>query len=445
MKRIFQLLLWTALLLSLVGCGAAVQSGEGSMRQPVSFYYRAGSEDYSGGAIQAELRDLGPEALSVEEILTMYLRGPLRENLRSPFPADLALEKTVLQDGLLTLTFNDAYANLSGIQLTLVNACLVHTMTQFSGIDSVCVQTTGSTVTEQVSVSLRPENFLLVDDSDTNDQVTVRLYFSDENGRYLVEETRSRFFASETEIPAYILQQLILGPQGDSALASLPEGTVLLDVQLEDGQCTVNFSEAFLLNRPTNHIQSRVTLFSIVNSLTELTEIESVRILCGGKPITAGYYLDLTEPLYRDESILARRQGDHEFYDANLYVTLEGREALAAVPVRVRRSENRFLAADVLNALLSFKGVNGYADPTPDGALVVDLTVQGGLCKVVFNSSFALCDQDPIQAQRAVRAVVATLCALDSVEQVQIEIYNSKLTSVDLSEPLTVQPEWTLE
>lgn len=445
MKRRIVMALCAVLLLGLCACGlAAVADEEPAPVQPVNFYYQAAAGDFSGGAIQAEVRDLGPETLPAEEILELYFRGPVSEGLRSPFPADLAVDYVSLSDGVLTLAFNDAYASLSGVQLTLANACLVYTLVQFEGIESVCLQTTGSMLSGQLSVPLEAEDFLLLDDSAINDQTTVKLYFSDENGRYLVEETRSRFFTSESDIPAYVLQQLLAGPQGDHALAALPEGTSLLGVQVEGGLCTVNFSEEFLLNRPQSYEQARMAVFSVVNSLTELPEIESVRILCAGESVERGYFLDLTKALYRDEAVLAGQISSGSF-DANLYVVLNGQEILATAPTYVRRSDSRVLAMDVLNALIAFKGLNGYENPIPNGALVVDLTVEEGLCQVTFNSSFALCDTDEATATQAVRAVVATLCALDGIDRVQIQVYNSELTHVDLSEPWTSDPAWVLE
>lgn len=443
MKRMWSMLLCFALLLGLCGCTPPAQETPAPV-QPVNFYYQADSSDFSGGAIGAEVRDLGPETLPVEEILELYFQGPVSETLHSPFPADLAVEYASLSGGVLTLALNDAYATLTGVQLTLANACLVHTMVQFEGMESVCLQTTGSVLSEQLSVPLKAEDFLLVDDSDTNDQTTVKLYFSDENGRYLVEETRSRFFTSESDIPAYVLQQLLAGPQRDHALATLPEGTSLLGVQVENGQCAVNFSEEFLLNRPQNYELARMTVFSVVNSLTELPEIESVRILCAGEPVERGYFLDLTQPLCRDEAMLAGQISAGSF-DANLYVVLNGQMVLATVPTYVRRSDSRVLALDVLNALITFKGVNGYENPIPNGTLVVDLVQDGGLCQVTFNSSFALCDTDETTAAQAVRSVVATICALDGVDRVQIQVYNSELTHFDLSEPLSSDPSWVLE
>lgn len=446
MKRLLGALLCGALLLGLSGCRPASDSG-GEMLQPVAFYYETVMDEntaWAGSAIAPEIRDLGPETLPAEEILNLYLEGPTAETLQLPFPQEVALESAELTNGTLTLTFNEAYASLSGVQLTLANACLVYTMTQFAGVDSVLVQTTGSMLTDQLSSPLRAENFLLEDDSATNDQVTVKLYFSDENGRYLVEETRSSFFASEADIPAYILRQLLNGPEGERALAVLPEGTDLLGVQVAGGLCTVDFSGEFLENRPQSYAQARMAVLSVVNSLTELSEIESVRILCDGQSIDMGYFLDLSKALYRDETAFYKQTGS-QLYDANLYLTLDGWEVLAPVPVQVRRIANRELALDVLNALVAFEGLNGYENPIPKGTLVLDLTTAGGLCHVAFNSVFALCGEDETQAAQAVHAVVSTLCALDGIERVEIEINDGKLTGIDLSAPLTAEADWVLE
>ena len=61
----------------------------------------------------------------------------------------------------------------------------------------------------------------------------------------------------------------------------------------------------------------------------------------------------------------------------------------------------------------------------------------------MFNAAFAMTESEE-QEQEAVRSVVATLCALEHIDRVAIELQNSKLAAVDLSEPLTVEPAWLL-
>ncbi len=446
MKRGVWLLL-CALLLLQTACSAVSDPRE-NMAQPVRFYYCFAQDDetYGGetGAMGWEWRDLGPEPMTASEILNLYLKGPQSQNLRSPFPADAVLDQAQVADGLLTVGLGEELLELTGVQRTLAAACLVYTMTQFADITGVQLTAGEATLSGVWGGVLKPESFLLEDDTATSDQTTVKLYFSDMAGRYLTEETRS-CSDSEEALPEYILRQLLAGPQTQDARAVLPEGTKLLGVQITDGVCTVNFSEEFLRNGPKTHRLARLTVFAVVNSLTELPQVECVRFLCEGKAPGLYTALDLSQPLYREELAVGSAQKDAERLDATLYLPCGQLPGLVAVPLLVARTGDQRAEADVLDALLSFEPANGYENPFPEGTRVLDLSLEDGLCRVCFNSAFALCGEVPAQARQAVRSVVATLCALEDVEQVQITIQDGVLTAVDLSQPLSPQNGWIFE
>lgn len=442
MKRVWSLLLAAALLLA---AGCHWETGQKSYENPVQRYYLYQDEatgEYAGalGAMGCETVELEEEQ-DLEAYIQDYLEGPQSPELRTPFPADVTLEAFTLREGLLTLKLNDAFFTLSGIDRTLAIACIVYSMTELPQVEEVALAAPESIGSDSLlAMPLTPEQFLLYDDSATSDERTLKLYFSDAGARFLVEETRTRSFGTESEIPAYLVEELLGEPEKGTSLRVLPEGTALREITLEDGLVTVDFSRAFRENAPKTHVQARMAVFSLVNSLTELDQVERVQILCQGEKIDDYCGLDLTEPLTREESALGK--GTKGSFDTNLYVPCGG--ALATVPSAIRRTVGRTAAADVLSALLSFSSCGGYENPFPEGTLAVELQIRNGICTVTFNSAFALCDSDPVQAEQAVRSVVATLCALEGVTAVQIEIYNAQFTSVDLSEPLTVGEDWIM-
>ncbi len=401
--------------------------------QPVSFYYLSAAEGQVQGAnsaLYSEIHDLGAGVFTAKEVLERYLQGPESKQAALPFPAALKVQSAEIQDGLLTIEFSQDL-QLNGMQQKLAEACLVLTMTQLPEIRAVQI---GRHAPMQAGA------FLLYDDSATSDQVTVKLYFSDANGRYLVEETRSRSFGTPEEIPTYILQQLLDGPHTQDSLPVLPEGTNLLGVELEGGVCTVNLSEAFWLNRPTTHGEARMTIFSVVNALTELSQIDSVQFRCVGVPLGDYRGIDLSRPLYREEPALGKDAPTS--LDRVIYLPCGTEGKLAAVPMQIHQTAGRVGTDAVLNALLTFKPANGYENPFPDGTQVMDQETVGGTCTVTFNSAFGLCDEDPVQAQKAVRAVVATLCALDGIDRVQVQVNNTTLTQVDISRPMKTGTAW---
>ena len=155
-----------------------------------------------------------------------------------------------------------------------------------------------------------------------------------------------------------------------------------------------------------------------------------------GKSVRNYGGLDLTQLFYRDERAIGKKQADDRTVDCTLWVPCGEQGDFAEVPVMVDQTAGRSLEMDLINELLSVEEMNGYHNPFPDGMMVTEVRVKGGVCTVLFNSAFALADSDPVQASQAVHSVVNTLCNLDGIDAVEILIHNGKMTSVDLSKAL---------
>lgn len=81
-------------------------------------------------------------------------------------------------------------------------------------------------------------------------------------------------------IERMVVQRLISGPTTQDTYSTLPEAVKLLGVSVVDKVCYVNLSEEFadeLVN-----VASEVEIYSIVNSLCSLDNIESVKIFING-------------------------------------------------------------------------------------------------------------------------------------------------------------------
>ena len=76
------------------------------------------------------------------------------------------------------------------------------------------------------------------------------------------------------------MEQLLKGPQGEEGRSAIPDGTKLLGVSVLDGVCFVNFSEGFL--NQNYEIAEPVVIYSIVNSLAELSNVNKVQISING-------------------------------------------------------------------------------------------------------------------------------------------------------------------
>ena len=427
MKRKCLLILLAAAVTALCLAGCA-QSGAESSEDGLLFYYLDNLNDYDtfgsqDGALGAETRTFPDGIPDYAQLLNQYFVGPENDQLRSPFPEDLQCLETSLDESVLTVILSEAYDSLQGIQRTMAAGCIVKTLCQLDSITGVCLETERNVSLSGEPKVLTANDFVCEDLGAVNTETTVRLYFSDLNGRYLVSSERKTYFSDADEIPTYVMEQLIAGPTDDDQLPTIPEGTELLGLTVEnDGNCTVDLSSEFLYNRPDTGFLERMTVYSIVNSLTELEPIKSVRILVEGENVGQYLNMDLDQPLVRDESALDMvREGLNET-DATLYVHGCGDVQLAPIPVSIRENAESALQETLVRELTAFQEINGLTNPLPQGTSLRWANLRGSTCWVDFSQSFLAAAGNYNQEQLAVQSVVATLLSLDRVDAVRISV-----------------------
>ena len=109
-------------------------------------------------------------------------------------------------------------------------------------------------------------------------QTAITLYFEDKESMQLVTEEKKVDAKDLVDNPyLYIVNLLILGPNSENLQNSIPEGTKVNKAELNGDCVTVDLSKDFLNSSGTNAI------YSIVNSLTELKEVNSVKFLIDGE------------------------------------------------------------------------------------------------------------------------------------------------------------------
>ena len=151
-----------SLLLFLPACSSARKSSD------ILLYFCTSQETHHGPAIQSQPYS-GSTIPGVEELVDALLAGPTEHGLVSPFPSDLSLQSWTLEDGLLTLNFSEQYGGLADISLTLADYCLVLTLSQVEGVDTVQIQSAGHTYHSRSHQTLRPEEAIL--DQHLSDEV----------------------------------------------------------------------------------------------------------------------------------------------------------------------------------------------------------------------------------------------------------------------------------
>ena len=256
-----------------------------------------------------EMKATTTEAM-IEEFFAVLCAEPDDVDYRKPIPSDVEITKYSLDGALLTIYFDADYLNMNEVEEVLCRAAIVRTLTQITGVDCVSFYVDETPLTDaegRLVGTMYGESFVENPGEQINSiqNTNLTLYFSNETGDGLVKETRKVHYSSNISLEKLIMEQLLVGPEISGAKSAIPTGTKLISVSLVDGVCYVSFDETF--KNQDYSINEAIVIYSIVDSLSELSSISKVQISVNGD----------TSGVYRDNFKLA------DMYDRNLdYVTV---------------------------------------------------------------------------------------------------------------------------
>ena len=115
-------------------------------------------------------------------------------------------------------------------------------------------------------------------------QTIVSLYFNSKDTNTLMPEGRTIDVKELTKDPYLTLINLLIeGPKNEKLEKVIPEGTKVNKVELKNNIVYVDFSSEFVHNHVGGAEKESKTIYSIVNTLTQLNEVEAVKILINGE------------------------------------------------------------------------------------------------------------------------------------------------------------------
>lgn len=115
-------------------------------------------------------------------------------------------------------------------------------------------------------------------------QTIVSLYFYDKNTKSLMSEGRLIDAKELLEDPYRTLMELLIqGPQNTNLSKTIPEGTRINNIELKGDTLFLDLSKEFIENHEGGEEAESATIYSIVNTMTNLTEVNSIKILIDGE------------------------------------------------------------------------------------------------------------------------------------------------------------------
>lgn len=277
-KFLLLLLLSAAFLLS--GC-KKIQKTEETDGAYTVYYLNAAGNQLVGSGYQTENTE---KEVLIQELLMRLSTVPADLECQSAMPERVEKMNFRIEENVLHLYADANYALMNAVQEILCRAALTKTLTQIEGIDYLTIYCGDQPITDGAG---KPVGMLCASDfvdsiRDVNsfERTELTLYFANETGDKLIAEKREVMRSSNTSVERLIIEQLIEGPESEGAYPTLPSGVKLLNISINNSVCSLNFDGAFL-NNPAE-VKEYIPIYSIVNSLSELSTVSRVQIRING-------------------------------------------------------------------------------------------------------------------------------------------------------------------
>lgn len=250
--------------------------------------------------------------LEIHKLMEQLRTVPKDLDRQAAIPDKVGFDHYKLVDTVLYLYFDNNYAMMNPTREILCRASLVRTLTQVKGVDYVSIYTADQPLMNRSGNPVRAmangdfvDNISNVNSYEKSDIV---LYFADEKGEKLVEETRNVVHNVNTSLEKLVIEQLISGPERPGIKSTIPKDTKLLNISVNENVCYINFNSEFLNN--TLEVKESIPIYSIVNSLAAVSTINKVQIMVNGS----------SEEMFRDSISL------NQLFERNLDYNMENGE-----------------------------------------------------------------------------------------------------------------------
>ncbi len=236
----------------------------------------------------------------IVEVLSKLCEAPENKELKAVLGSNINIINYSYDSGQVTVSLGEKYKELPKTTEILTRASLVRSLTAISDVNCVILTINGEPL---VDATGNPVGVMTADMFVDNaaaqqpykeDKVTLRLYFANEAGDGLVAVNREIAHNADTSnvpMEKLVLEQLISGPANTDSYPTINPNAKLLSVTVKDRVCYINFDSQFLT--AINNVTTDVTIYSIVNSLAELSNINKVQISIDGS--TNGIFRDKYE------------------------------------------------------------------------------------------------------------------------------------------------------
>lgn len=260
---------------SLTGCGAS------SSKNQFTIYYvnqeRTALDEY-----KTKL----DESADAQALVNEMDKARKKSTFIPARPAYVKVDHVQTDGQNVYIYYTDTYKSMDNATEVLYRAAVVKTLTQLSEVDHVMFYVDGAPATYAdgtVIGMMSADDFVEASGSNSADiqSADIKLYFANAKGDKLIPMDMNVTYNKNVPIERVVVEQLINGPGISGYYRTLPANVKLLGISVTDGTCYVNLDSTFIDGMV--NAAEMVPVYSIVNSLCDIPQIDRVQILINGE------------------------------------------------------------------------------------------------------------------------------------------------------------------
>ena len=260
---------------SLTGCGAS------SSKNQFTIYY----VNQERTAL-AEYKTKLDESADAQALVNEMDKARKKSTFIPARPAYVEVDHVQTDGQNVYIYYTDTYKSMDNATEVLYRAAVVKTLTQLPEVDHVMFYVDGAPATYAdgtVIGMMSADDFVEASGSNSADiqSADIKLYFANAKGDKLIPMDMNVTYNKNVPIERVVVEQLINGPGISGYYRTLPANVQLLGISVTDGTCYVNLDSTFIDGMV--NAAEMVPVYSIVNSLCDIPQIDRVQILINGE------------------------------------------------------------------------------------------------------------------------------------------------------------------
>lgn len=237
-------------------------------------------------------------------LVELLISGPQNVDAVNAIPPKTTVISLVQEHDVVTVNFSREYHGPTIAEDLLAASTVVNTLCERSGVSKVVILVDGQELMPSQNNALNSTDIVVEGAKNNPDNIDITVYIPNASGAGLVAEHRSILQKNKEPLAKLAIAELIKEPENKSAARLIPAEAKLLSVETKANVCFVNFSKEFTEKHVAGGVSELLCIYSIVNTVTSIGDIDRVQFLVDGKKVNSFGGVAIDEPLKADLELI---------------------------------------------------------------------------------------------------------------------------------------------